>query len=52
MFYLHLKENEFRFNNRHNDIYAYTILKNLRNNNFESLPDPLFIHSIKLKSMF
>jgi len=32
MFYLHLKESEFRFNNRHNDIYAI-LLKNLRENN-------------------
>jgi len=28
MFYLHLKESEFRFNNRHNDIYAI-LLKNI-----------------------
>jgi len=32
MFYLHLKESEFRFNNRHNDIYVI-LLKNLRENN-------------------
>jgi transposase-like protein len=32
MFYLHLKESEFRFNNRHNDIYVI-LLKNLRQNN-------------------
>jgi transposase-like protein len=32
MFYLHLKESEFRFNNRHNDLYAI-LLKNLRKNN-------------------
>jgi len=32
MFYLHLKESEFRFNNRHNDLYVI-LLKNLRENN-------------------
>lgn len=32
MFYLHLKESEFRFNNRHNNIYVI-LLKNLRENN-------------------
>ena len=32
MFYLHLKESEFRFNNRHNDLYVI-LLKNLRQNN-------------------
>ena len=32
MFYLHLKESEFRFSNRHNDIYAI-LLKNFRENN-------------------
>jgi len=32
MFYLHLKESEFRFNNRHNNIYAI-LLKSLRVNN-------------------
>ena len=31
MFYLHLKESEFRFNNRHHDIYAI-LLKELRQN--------------------
>ena len=30
--YLHLKESEFRLNNRHNDIYVI-LLNNLRENN-------------------
>ena len=32
LFYLHLKESEFKFDNGHNDIYVI-LLKNLRQNN-------------------